>query len=484
MSSKTEERKDNPVFKKLPSVDHLMKTKDIADLAAANPRALVLKSVRDVLESIRTELKDQIGKNQQPPIPDESEILEQVRAHVKSATRMGMRRVVNAAGIILHTGMGRAVMPGRAVEALKCMSGYVNVQADPETGKRSQRDAHVEKLICQLTGAEAATVVNNNAAATMIALNTLAEGKEVIVSRGQLIEIGGAFRLPEVMKKSGVIMKEVGTTNRTHLRDYEEAISENTGAIFKAHPSNYRIQGFTTEPDITEIMTLAKKRGIPVVDDLGSGALIDFAPFGFHHEPLVERSVKAGAELVLFSGDKLIGGPQSGILIGSREIIKKIRVNPLARVFRVCKMTLCALEATLFLYFDHDMLMKEMPTFMMLSRDLETLTAMASLLAEKLHRHAPSFHFAVEDDVSFMGSGSLPMEAIKTKVVAISSTRIDCDSLALSLRTGDFPIFSRIRDNKVILDLRTVLDGEDEVILRAFQLQEKKLGRKSSPKGN
>lgn len=480
MGTKIEEKRDNIIFKKLPSVDALLHTGGIEALLQEHPRSFVLRATREVLDTIRADLKERVRKNQDTFIPEEAEIITTIAQRVKSLAQPGLRQVINATGIILHTGVGRAVLSGSAVKALQQMGGFINVQADLNTGKRSQRDAPVERLLCELTGSEAATVVNNNAAATMIVLNSLAAGKEVIVSRGQLIEIGGSFRLPEMMATSGAIMKEIGTTNRTHLGDYENAISENTGLIFRAHPSNYRISGFTTEPTIEELVTLGKKHGVPVVDDLGAGALIDFSPFGFHNEPLVQRSIIAGADAVLFSGDKLLGGPQSGIILGSAPFIARIRKNPLARILRVCKLTLCALEATLFLYFDYDRLIREMPTFIMLSRTVETLDARAKDLAEKLRKKAPGFSFTVEDDVSYMGSGSLPMEDIKTRVIAVSCKKIDCDTLSQSLRMRDFPIFARIRDNKVIMDLRTILDGEEHAIIEAFEDEEKKLGKKKS----
>lgn len=460
------------IFESLPSVDHLLKQKSLDELSQVHSRSIVTKAIREVLEEIRKTLKKKEKRDTEAP--GEEEIVRKIRARVKEFTQYGLRRVVNAAGIILHTGMGRAVLSQRVVEAFQSMSGFVNVQADLKTGKRSQRDFYVERLLCEITGAEAATIVNNNAAATMLALNTLGEGKEVIVSRGQLIEIGGSFRLPEVLEKSGCVLKEIGTTNRTHLRDYENAISERTGLIFRAHPSNYRIEGFTTQPETRDLARIAKKHNIPFVDDLGSGALIDMSQFGFAEEPTVQRSIKAGADLVLFSGDKLVGGPQAGIMLGSREIIGKIRKNPLSRVLRVCKLTLCALEATLYLFFDLDLLKKEHPTFMMLSRDLNSIETRACALAEKLQNVAPSFVFGVEDDVSYMGSGSLPMEPIRTKVISVTCSTIDCDTLAESLRARDFPIFARIRDGKVVMDLRTVLDGEEEVILHAFEDLEKK----------
>jgi L-seryl-tRNA(Ser) seleniumtransferase len=454
----------------LPSVDFLLNTPELLELQKVKPRYFVTKAVRETLDILRKEILEESGRGGEKGSfnPGNEEILERIRKRTLQLTSRGMKRCVNGTGIILHTGMGRAVLPGTAVRALAMMGGFVNVQADLETGKRSQRDHYVERLLCELTGAEAATVVNNNAAATMIALNTLGEGRDALVSRGQLIEIGGSFRLPEVMEKSGVIMRELGTTNRTHLRDYENAITPNTALIFRAHPSNYKISGFTTMPDIKELVNLGRKHGIPVVDDLGAGAFIDFAPFGFSDEPMVQKSIKAGADLVLFSGDKLLGGPQAGIILGKKDLVKRVRKNPLSRVLRVCKLTLCALEETLFLYFDRDSLMRENPMFRLLARTLETLTASAESLVERLRSVAPSFTFTIADDISYMGSGSLPMEDIKTKAVAVTSRHMNCDALSAKLRMADTPIFARIKEDMVLIDVRTLLEGEDEVVVRAF----------------
>jgi len=458
---------------KVPSVDSFLRKEEIVKLMGVHPRSLVVKAVRETIDRLRASIRSEASKGS--PLPEDAHLVSLVEARVRELTIPGIRRVINATGIILHTGMGRAVLPRRAVQALQSMEGFVNVQADIHSGRRSQRDYYVERQLMELTGAEAAFIVNNNAAATMLVLNTLAEGKEVIVSRGQLIEIGGSFRLPDVMEKSGAIMKEVGTTNRTHLRDYEKAINERTGCIFRAHHSNYRIEGFAHEPDIQEMVQVGKQHGIPVVDDLGAGAFIDLSAFGFSAEPLVQRSLKAGADLVFFSGDKLVGGPQAGIIVGKKEYIKKIRANPLARALRVCKLTLVALEATLYLHFDPDRLVRENPVYMLLARDLKSISTRATALQKKLRSHAPTFTFAVADDVSYMGSGSLPMEDIRTKVIVADTDHMNCDQLARFLRERDFPIFSRIKDNRVLLDMRTVLDGEEKIILEAFKELHQKL---------
>jgi len=450
----------------IPSVDVLLNREELTHLLEEYPRYFVLKAVRETLDEIRRELRT--GRGLQVSL-DEPEIIKRARLKVNEYVTPGIRRCVNGTGIILHTGLGRAVLPRRAVEALMANAGYVNVQAGLKTGKRSQRDYAVERLLCEITGAEAATVTNNNAAATMLALNTVAEGKEVIISRGQLIEIGGSFRLPEIMQKSGGKMVEVGTTNRTHLKDYEKAITPDTGCIFRAHTSNYRIQGFTTQPELKELIALSKKHGIPFVDDLGAGAFFDLAPFGLSDEPLVQKSIKAGADLVLFSGDKLLGGPQAGILLGKRELVKKVRSNPLTRILRVGKLTLMALEATLFLFLDRERAVREIPTFHMLSRTVDELQDRAEALAAQLGKEAPFCDYAVEEEVSYMGSGSLPMEDIKTRVVSVRCSTVDCEGLARLLREQDVPVFSRIKENKVLIDMRTLLDGEEQMVVQTFK---------------
>lgn len=463
-------RTGNEEMMRLPSVDYILRNREIVILLGGNPRYFVIKAIRETLDEIRKTMKKNLESGITVSlVPGEEEIVRLAGKKLKDYTMRGLRRVVNATGIILHTGLGRAVLPAVSVKALACMEGYVNVQADIASGKRSKRDVFVERLVCELTGAQAATIVNNNAAATLIVLNTLAEGKEVIVSRGQLIEIGGSFRLPEMMAKSGVIMREVGTTNRTHIRDYEAAISDRTGLIFRANPSNYRVQGFAHTPDIKELAALGRKYSVPVVDDLGAGALIDFNEFGFSDEPDVGKSIASGADVTMFSGDKLIGGPQAGIIIGSKNIIDKVNENPLARVLRVCKLTLCLLEEVLFLYFDKERLMRENPTFEMLSRNIDFLQKKADELVKELRAKAPSFLFSVEEDVSYMGSGSLPMEDLKSRVITVKSDSFDCNTLSAFLREREFPVFARIRNDLLVMDMRTVLPGEETEIVRAFE---------------
>ena len=353
-----------------------------------------------------------------------------------------LRGAINATGVIIHTGLGRAVLAPPAREAaLAVLDGYCTLATDIESGKRGDRDSHLNALLCQLTGAEASTVVNNNAAATVLILNTIAKDKEVIVSRGQLVEIGGSFRMPDVMRMSGAILREVGTTNKTHLRDYEEAVNERTGAILRVHHSNYRIVGFAEEPGIEDLVALGKKHGLPVIDDLGSGALVDLGRFGLEPEPLVQASVRAGATVACFSGDKLIGGPQSGIIVGDAQTIARIKKNPLKRALRVGKLTIAALEATLKLFLNPDELPRFHPVYAMLSLAPADLERRARRLERSLKKafvsasttiSQPSIAaITVEDGESQVGSGSVPAEFLPTKLLCVRPLRISAEELAL-----------------------------------------------------
>jgi L-seryl-tRNA(Ser) seleniumtransferase len=332
------------------------------------------------------------------------------------------------------------------------------LQADRETGARSLREEQVERLLVELTGCEAATVVNNNAAATMLALNTLAAGREVVVSRGQLIEIGGSYRLPDVMARSGATMREVGTTNRTHLRDYEAAVGEATGALIHVHTSNYRVRGFSGTPDVRELCALGRARSVPVIDDLGSGALVRLAEFGLADEPLVADSIAAGAELACFSGDKLICGPQSGIICGRRATVEKVRKNPFARMFRVGKLTLAALEATL-VHFVNGTWRTELPLYRLLSRRVEELESCAARLAAELGA-LPVLAVRFSAETAYVGSGSLPDEGLVGRAVALAPKKLSVDELARRLRAGSPAVFGRIAGGELILDMRTVFPDE------------------------
>jgi L-seryl-tRNA(Ser) seleniumtransferase len=340
---------------------------------------------------------------------------------------------------------------------------------DLETGKRSSRQNPIREWLCRLTGAESATAVNNCAAATVIVLRALCAGKEVIVSRGQLIEIGGSFRIPEIMGVSGAILREVGTTNITRIADYERAISPDTGALMRVHTSNYNISGFTKTVSLEELVELGKKRSLPVIDDCGSGALVDFARFGFHGEPVVPESIKTGADLVLFSGDKLLGGPQAGIIVGRKEWIQKIEKDPLMRAFRLDKMTLAALEATLRIYMNQERALGEIPGLRMLGTTLNELRCRAESLAQRISRLAAVKEAKVEEEFAYVGGGSLPDQKLETLVVAVETGALPIGDLANRLRLGSPAVVGRIQEGRLILDLRTIFPNQEENLVRAFE---------------
>jgi L-seryl-tRNA(Ser) seleniumtransferase len=361
---------------------------------------------------------------------------------------------------MLHTGLGRAPYADNAVESLSVFNNYSVLQTDLETGKRSNREEKIEAMLRELTGCEAATILNNNAEATMLILNALAKEKEVIISRGQLVEIGGSFRMPDVMEQSGAIMIEIGTTNRTHLKDYNAAVSDNTGAILHVHTSNYRIRGFSGTPSVRELCDSRKKNhpDIPVVDDLGSGGLVHLSKFGLPDEPLIRESIAAGVDLVCFSGDKLICGPQAGIICGKADYIAKIRKNPFARMFRVGKMTLAALETTL-LHFINDTYREQIPFYRMLSRTPESLTKDADAL-EKALKQIKDCKVSIIDDIAYVGSGSAPDHGVYDKVLRIQPEKETAAVLAEKLRLNLPSVFCRLKDNTLLFNMRTLLNQD------------------------
>jgi L-seryl-tRNA(Ser) seleniumtransferase len=370
--------------------------------------------------------------------------------------------------VLLHTGLGRSPLCADAVAALGAAAGYSAVQASLSSGDRSLREERIERMLCELTGCEAATVVNNNAAATMIVLNTVGKGREVIVSRGQLVEIGGSFRLPDVMEASGCRLVEVGTTNKTHARDYERAVTENTAAILRVHPSNYKITGFTAEVPLSELVEIAHARGLVLIDDVGAGNLIDLTPYGFSDQPTLAQSVRAGADIITSSTDKLIGASQGGIILGRSDLVQAVRKNPLARIVRVDKLTLAALEATLSLFLDESLAFREVPTLAMVRRDLASLAARASAMAQAIRADATQADVLVTEGQSQMGSGSLPGENLPTHLLAIRPKAMTPDALAERLRRFRPPVFARINKDQLLLDPRTILDGEDEIVIQAL----------------
>lgn len=456
------------LLRKIPSVERVLQETEAEWLRAGIPRRIVVECVRAAVEHVRRLALSETAE----PLEETSlysMVLADARQRTAQAAGPHYRKVVNATGIILHTALGRAVLPGRAVRQIQEeLSGYSLLQVDVETGERSKRDERIQWLLQQLTGAEAATVVNNNAAATAIVLNTVAKGKEVIVSRGQLVEIGGSFRLPEVMGAAGAKLVEVGSTNKTHLRDYEKAITENTAAILRVHPSNYKIVGFTSEVPLDELVQLAHAKGLIMIDDVGAGPLVDLSRFGFDKEPTLPESVQTGADLITSSADKLIGGPQAGIILGKADLIQAVRKNPFARIVRVGKFTLAALEATLTLFLDETLALREVPTLRMLCRALGEIAEQAERIAKAIAEQAPGAKVEVIDGFSQMGSGSLPGQDLPTRLVAVQAASIAAGELALRLRRHRPPVFTRIHKGQVLVDPRTLLDGDEPVVVQAF----------------
>src|SRR5579884_2609779 len=405
------------LFRQLPSVNDVLAVGSVQDLSRDHSHELIVTAVRAELADLREQIRHGIAMDGQSTA---DVVASRVVSRLGREMQSKLRAVINATGIVLHTNLGRSPVAEEAAKAAyEAARGYLNLELDLDSGKRSSRQIAIREWVCRLTGAESATAVNNNAAATVIVLRTVAMGKEVVISRGQLIEIGGSFRIPEIMAVSGAILREVGTTNITRLADYERVIGPNTGALLQVHSSNYRISGFTKSVALADLAALGKKHGLPVLDDIGSGALLDFARFGFRGEPVARQSIAAGADLVLFSGDKLLGGPQAGIIAGRKELIQKIEKDPLMRAFRLDKMTLAALEATLRLYLNEDQSLRAVPVLRLLGAPAEELRRRAEALAGRLRGVAGVAGARVCEDVAYVGGGSLPDQAMKTCVVAI-----------------------------------------------------------------
>ena len=440
---------------------------------ARNGRVAVTEAARAVLERLRQEIA--AGKLDAPAIDlalgGLSGALER---ELRRALAYSLRGVINATGVVLHTNLGRAPLAASAIDHIReTATVFSNLEYDVATGERGKRDVHVQRLLQQVLARNleedvASIVVNNNAAAVLLALNSLAEAGEVIVSRGELVEIGGSFRVPEVMAKSGAVLREVGTTNRTRLADYERAIGEHTRLLLRVHRSNFQIVGFTEQPSLAELVALGRKRGIAVMEDLGSGALVDLAAFGIAGEPSVADSLRAGVDVVTYSGDKLLGGPQAGILSGRPQVIARIRQNPLFRALRVDKLIYAALEATLLAYVrqEHD----SIPTLRMLRLTAEQIGKRVRSLAEQLRPHAPSLHAEVIDGESVTGGGAAPAARLATRLLALTSEHLSADELAARLRENDPPIIARVEEGKVLLDLRTVFPEQDAVVAQALRL--------------
>jgi L-seryl-tRNA(Ser) seleniumtransferase len=435
----------------LPSVDALLREPMAETLIARFGRPAVVETFRAELASRRAD-RD-FGA---PP----AAIADAAADALARRFAASQRPVFNLTGTVLHTNLGRAPMPREAADAAaQAMAGATTLEFDIGTGRRGERDDHIAPLLCELAGAEAATVVNNNAAAVLLALNTLALGRQVPVSRGELIEIGGAFRIPDIMSRSGAVLREVGTTNRTHPRDYESAIGPDTAALMRVHRANYVIEGFTAEVPAAEMARIAHARGLPMIEDLGSGSLVDLARWGLPHEPMPRESIAAGVDLVTFSGDKLLGGPQAGLIVGSRDLVRRLNANPLKRALRLDKGRLAALEAVLRLHLDPDRLAERLPALRLLTRPAADIDATARRIAPALAAAFPDRPIAVEDCKSQIGSGALPVDLLASRAVAIGGS--DLESLAAGLRRLPHPVIGRIGQGRLWLDCRC-LEPDDE----------------------
>jgi L-seryl-tRNA(Ser) seleniumtransferase len=446
----------------LPSVAEALASDEASSLRAAHPAIRVTEAFQQALAARRN--------SGRPGTPTMADLAGEAAAWLAADEVQRLRPVVNATGVILHTNLGRAVLPPAAVRALASLDRCCNLQIDLETGARGKRHDRTERLLCRLTGAEAALVVNNNAAATYLVLAVLCAGREVIVSRGQLIEIGGSFRLPDCIHQSGATLVEVGTTNKTHRRDYEAALNERTAAVLRVNPSNYRIIGFAQDVPLRELVPLKEGReNLLVIDDLGCGALVDLREFGLPYEPTVPESVSAGADLALFSGDKLIGGPQAGIIVGRADLVRRIRKHPLTRMLRVGKMTDLALEHTLRLFLEPDRLPETNPTWRMLTAPMSALEARMRVIQKALGAGVPGLSAEPASAESSVGGGSLPGHPIPSLALVVRKDGVSAEALLGALRQAEPPVIGYIRDDRVWLDLRTVLDGEEEAVASAVR---------------
>lgn len=446
--------------KDLPSVDEVLKSPCSEAWLRDYPRRYVLQSIREVIDRKRK----LILEGMETPSLSISSLAPEIDSMVKHLCSYSLMPVINATGIVVHTNLGRAVLGESALRRIeKIALSYSNLEYDLQAGTRGKRHSHLKRLLRDVTGAEDGTAVNNNAGAVLLSLAALARGREVIVSRGELVEIGGSFRIPDVMASSGAILKEVGTTNKTHVYDYENAISENTALILKVHQSNYKITGFTEDVSLEELSSLGQRHNIPVMYDMGSGCLIDLKPYAIHGEPVVRDALRAGAHIVTFSGDKLLGGPQAGIIAGKKEYIGRIQKNPLARALRIDKLTLAGLEATLMEYIDEEKAKTNIPTLRMLLEPASSIKQKAGRLSKLLAKRIKNAEINVLEDSSQAGGGALPQVNLKTFVVSIKP-ELSLNLLEERLRKGTPPVIARIKEESLILDLRTVSPDEIETL--------------------
>lgn len=456
----------NGLLRNLPKIDELLKEDKLNYALNTSSRIIILEAARKVIDCYRGKLlKEEIEGY------SKEEIIEEILKEINKKSLSNLRKVINATGVIIHTNLGRSILCKEAVKnVMNICESYSNLEYNLEKGSRGTRYEHIEQLITRLTGAEAALVVNNNAAAVMLALNTLCNDKEAIVSRGELVEIGGSFRVPDVMRFSGAKLVDVGTTNRTHLYDYENYINENTGVLLKVHTSNFKILGFTESVSLEEMAALGDKYNIPVMEDIGSGTLIDFSKYGLSYEPTVQASVKNGIDVVTFSGDKMLGGPQVGIIVGKKKYIDEMKKNQLTRALRIDKITLAALEGTLKMYLDESLAVEKIPTLYMILSDEKIHEKRAYELSERLKKELnDNWRIKVDKDYSMVGGGSMPEEKINTYVVKIKNSVYKPVQLEEILRKNEPPIIIRISKDEIIMDLRTIYDKDFEIIVESLK---------------
>ena len=463
-------RDKQTLFKLIPSVDRLLNSHELLETLHSYPRTLVLQAIHQVLDNIRTQITG--GEAYQ----DETDfgldrIVLAVRDRLMRLSQSSLRPVINATGVIVHTNLGRSLLADKVIERFRTIAGgYSNLEYDLDQGKRGIRYTHVEGIFKELTGAEGVMVVNNNAAAVLLALETLARGREAVVSRGQLVEIGGSFRVPDVMRKSGARMMEVGTTNKTHLRDYEEVIGPDTALLLKVHQSNFQIVGFTEEVETSRLVELGNKYNIPVMEDLGSGCLVDFSKYGLTKEPTVQEVLAEGVGLVTFSGDKLLGGPQAGIILGKKHLVDAIKRNPLARAVRIDKLTLMALEETLNLYRDERAALEEIPTLKMICQDFGTMRSKARRLNRMIgSQNTQNFSMDYVNGDSKVGGGALPLFVLPSRLLCLRPGAMSAHDMEAWFRAYDPPIILRVEKDQILMDLRTIQDNELKTVARAVQ---------------
>jgi len=456
---------DKKKLSQLPSVDEFIKSHYGEEWIQKYYRKIIVRSIRETIDSKRKELL----KGNDVDISLDA-IAVEIEKSITRHSAYNLRPLINASGVVIHTNLGRSILSDNALENIVATArSYSNLEYEITKGKRGKRYAHIKDILVELTGAEDAVVVNNNAAAVLICLDTFAKDREVIVSRGELVEIGGSFRIPEVMKSSGAILREVGTTNKTHMADYENAVCGNTGLLLKVHQSNYKISGFTQEVPVPDLVKVGKEFKIPVVSDLGSGCMISLKPYGVHDEPTVQDVIREGADLVTFSGDKLMGGPQAGIIVGRKKLVQKIQKNPMMRAMRIDKMTFAALEATLMQYLDEEKALKHVPTLRMLTESVDIIKKRAKKILNALKKSiSDKAALEVQPDQSRAGGGSLPEADFPTFVVSIRPHNMTVNALEKKLRLGDPPLIARIKEDELLIDARTIQDGEVKTLVNCI----------------